>query len=111
MALTPKNWEISPPQPGTKGGKTCLVSSKKLPIEINLGGPTSTPFGASNFDDDNNNPRQNLDLTLSDDDVANFQAVDAFLLAWALQNKDSIFKPGSTPEKIKESYRSILRQK
>ena len=110
MALAPQNWEISPPQQGTKGERTCLVSQNKLPIKFNLGRPTSTPFGASNFDDDNN-PRQNLDLTLSDDDVSNFQAVDAFLLAWALQNKDTLFKSGTTPEKIKESYRSILRQK
>ena len=110
MALPPKTWEFSPLQPGTKGGKTCLLSSNKLPIEFSLGGPTSTPFGASNFDDDNN-PRQNLDLTLSDDDVANFQAVDALLLAWALQNKDTLFKSGTSPEKIQESYRSILRQK
>jgi hypothetical protein len=81
-----------------------------LPIEFNLGGPTSTPFGASNFDDDNN-PRQNLDLTLSDDDVSNFEAADAFFHIWAIQNKDTLFKSGTTPEKIKESYRSILRQK
>jgi hypothetical protein len=50
-------------------------------------------------------------LTLSDDVVSNFQAVDAFLLTWALRNKDALFKSGTTPEKKNECYRSILRQK
>jgi hypothetical protein len=50
-------------------------------------------------------------LTLSEEDVSNFEAVDAFLLAWGLQNKDTLFKSGTSLEKIKESYRSILRQK
>ena len=33
------------------------------------------------------------------------------MLTWASQNKDALFKPGVTSEKIKESYRSILRLK
>ena len=74
MQIDPNEWTISQPQPGTKGGKTCLVSSSSnKPIEINmrLGNPFGCPWGASSFDDDATQTRVNLDMTL-DDDGADF---------------------------------------
>jgi len=37
IQLDPNDWCISAQQPGTKGGKTCLISNQNKPIEINLG--------------------------------------------------------------------------
>ena len=58
-------------QPGTKGGKTCLISNQNKPIEINLGlgNPLGCPWGASSFDDDSTQTRINLDLTLDDENA------------------------------------------
>ena len=37
IQLDSNDWSISAPQPGTKGGKPCLISNQNKPIEINLG--------------------------------------------------------------------------
>ena len=70
MQIDPNEWTISQPQPGTKGGKSCFVSSSSnKPIEINmgLGNPFGCPWGASSFDDDATQTRVNLDMTLDDE--------------------------------------------
>ncbi len=94
MQIDPNEWTISPPQPGSKGGKTCLVSSSNnKPIEINmgLGNPFGCPWGASSFDDDATQSRVNLDMTL---DMTNRRMVDRIcdqkqrrtILRWQKQN-------------------------
>ena len=108
--INPTDWQNSTPQTGTKCGKTCLVYDKnRRPIETTLPGPLRAPFGASNFDDPDA-IRQNLDLTLDDDDlVKQFQKIDEFLINHAIENRETLFKGNQTPEKIRESYRSLLR--
>ena len=71
MQLDPSEWSISAPQPGNKGGKTCLVSNQNKPNEINLGlgNPLGCPWGASSFDDDSTQTLISLDLTLDDENA------------------------------------------
>ena len=96
MQIDPNTWTISQPQPGTKGGKACFVSdSNKKAVEINmgLGNPFGCPWGASSFDDDATQTRVNLDMTLDDEGAANlFRQIDEWLLAYAIKNKDTLFK-------------------
>jgi len=107
---TPTDWQISAPQTGKKGGKTCLVyDAGRKPITINLSGPLRAPFGSSNFED-NEIPRQNLDLSLDEDIlITKLQEIDEILVRHAIQNRETLFNGNPTQEKIRESYRSLLR--
>jgi hypothetical protein len=111
--VNPNEWQISSPQPGTKGGKTCLVSKNNKPIEINLGlrEPLGAPWGASSFEDDSTQTRINFDLTLDDENAEVFKEVDEWLVAYGISNKDSLFKGAKTDTQIKESYRRLVREK
>jgi hypothetical protein len=112
--VDPNTWQISPPQPGSKGGKTCLISNQntKTPIEINLGlgEPLGCPWGASSFDDDATQSRVNLDMTLDDENADLFREIDEWLIAYAIQNKETLFK-NKTDQQITESYRRLAREK
>ena len=112
--IDPNHWVISNPQPGTKGGKTCLVSCKKSnkPIEINLGlgEPLGSPWGASSFEDDATQTRVNLDMTLDEEHADLFRQIDEWLIAYAIQNKEALFK-NKTDQQIRESYRRLVREK
>ena len=87
--LDPNDWSISAPQPGTKGGETCLISNHNKPIEINLGlgNPLGCPWGASSFDEDSTQTRINLDLTLDEENADMFQQIDEWLIAYAIKSK------------------------
>ena len=90
MQIDPNTWTISQPPPGTKGEKTCLVSSSSnKPIEINLGlgNPLVCPWGASSFDDDATQSRVNLDMTLDDENADLFRQIDELLIAYAIQKQ------------------------
>ena len=110
--MNPNDWQISPPQPGTKGGKTCLISYQNKPIEINLGTgePLGCPWGCSSFDDDATQTRVNLDLTLNDDHIPFLKQIDEFLIQYGIQNKELLFK-NKTDQQIKDSYRRLVREK
>jgi hypothetical protein len=110
--IDPNDWQISAPQPGTKGGKTCLISQNTKPIEINLGlgEPLGCPWGASSFEDDATQTRVNLDMTLDDENANMFRGVDSCLIAYAIQNKETLFK-NKTDAQISESYRNLVREK
>ena len=113
MQIDPNQWTISQPQPGSKGGKTCLVSSSNnKPIEINmgLGNPFGCPWGASSFDDDATQTRVNLDMTLDDDGADLSQQIDEWLIAYAIKHKDVLFK-SKTDAQITDSYRRLAREK
>ena len=109
--IQPTTWTISPPQSGTKGNKTCLLSDlNRKQIELNLGGPFRSPFGHSSYDDSESS-RQNLDLTLTDENlITKFLEIDETLIRHAVENP-SLFKGNPTPERIRESYKSLLRQR
>jgi hypothetical protein len=111
--IDPNEWQISAPQPGTKGGKTCLVSQNNKPIEIHLGrgDPLGCPWGASSFEDDVTQTRVNLDLTLDDENAEIFKEVDEWLIAYGILNKDSLFKGPKTDQQIRDSYRKLVREK
>ena len=117
MQIDPNTWTISQPQPGSKGGKTCLVSSSNnKPIEINmgLGNPLGCPWGASSFDDDATQTRVNLDMTLDDESaVFFFRQIDEWLIAYAIKNKDVLFSGGKnkTDAQFTDSYRRLARVK
>jgi hypothetical protein len=110
--IDPNTWQISQPQPGTKGGKTCLISQNNKPVEINLGlgEALGCPWGASSFDDDATQSRVNLDLTLADDNANLFRDIDEWFIAYAIQNKETLFK-NKTDAQISESYRRLVREK
>ena len=112
IQLDPNDWTISPPQPGIKGGKTCLISHKNKPIEINLGlgAPLSTPFGASNFEEDEKVTRVNLDLTVPSETAEIFKDLDEWLIQYGIQNKEILFK-SKTDQQIRDNYRTLIRQK
>ena len=112
MQIDPNDWTISQPQPGSKGGKSCFVSSlNNKPIEINmgLGNPFGCPWGASSFDDDATT-RVNLDMTLDDESAELFRQIDEWLIAYAIKHKDTLFK-GRTDAQITDSYRRLAREK
>ena len=93
MQIDPNDWTISQPQPGSKGGKSCFVSSlNNKPIEINmgLGNPFGCPWGASSFDDDATQTRVNLDMTLDDESAELFRQIDEWLIAYAIKHKDTL---------------------
>ena len=95
MQIDPNTWTISQPQPGTKGGKTCLVSSvsnKLVEINMGLGNPLSCPWGASSFDDDATQSRVNLDMTLDDENADLFRQIDEWLIGYAIKHKGALFK-------------------
>ena len=113
QTVDPNEWQISPPQPGTKGGKTCLISCQTKPIEINLGlgDPLGCPWGASNFEDDATQTRVNLDLTMDDGNAEIFKQIDEWLIAYGLENRDALFKGPKTDQQIRDSYRRLVREK
>ena len=110
--IDPNTWHISAAQNGTKGGKTCLISYQNKPIEINLGlgEPLGCPWGASSFDEDSTQTRVNLDMTLDDENADLFREIDEWLIAYAIQNKETLFK-NKTDQQITESYRRLAREK
>ena len=111
--LDPNDWCISAQHPGTKGGKTCLISNQNKPIKINLGlgNPLGCPWGASSFDDDSTQTRINLDLTLDEGNSDMFRQIDEWLIAYAIKNKDALFNKTKTDLQITESYRRLARVK
>jgi hypothetical protein len=116
MQIDPNDWTISQPLPGSKGGKTCLVSSSNnKPIEINmgLGNPFGCPWGASSFDDDATQTRVNLDMTLDDDGADLFRQIDEWLIAYAIKHKNVLFSgsKSKTDAQITDSYRRLAREK
>ena len=108
--VDPNEWSISDPQPGIKGGKTCLISQNNRPITINLGlgAPLSTPFGAHSFDD-STQTRVNLDLTIPPEIAKTFEGLDAWLVNWGLANRDKLFRK-KTDAQIQEQYRKLVRK-
>jgi hypothetical protein len=116
LQIDPNEWTISQPQPGTKGGKTCLVSnSNNKPIEINmgLGNQFGCPWGASSFDDDVTQTRVSLDMTLDDESTDLFRQIDEWLIAYAIKHKDVLFSgsKSKTDAQNTDSYRRLAREK
>ena len=113
IQLDPNEWSISAPPPGTKGGKTCLISNQNKPIEINmgLGSPLGCPWGASSFDDGSIQVRINLDMTLNEENADLFRQIDEWLIAYAIKNKETLFNKTKTDLQISESSWRLARVK
>ena len=113
IQLDPNDWCISAQQPGTEGGKTCLISHPNKPIEINLGlgNPLGCPWGASSFDDDSTQTRINLDLALEEENADMFRQIDEWFIAYAIKKKETLFNKTKTDLQITESYRRLARVK
>ena len=64
-----------------KGAKMAMLSDGAGRCHFTFPGPSSAPFGPSNFDKDPNAARQNLDIRVSGETAAYFDGLDA----WAVE--------------------------
>jgi hypothetical protein len=101
---------IGEPFQTTKGSKSCIVKNEKgQPVHIELKNCTS-PFGAGVYGGDGTERRVNLDITVSDFDLAGkLDELDQAILKAVIKNAESLFKKKLSPEDVQKNYKPILR--
>ena len=115
-AMTPavENFTLADTQTSSRGAKTCtLLSAKGDKIIFTLGSlsrPTSTPFGASAFNDEQTS-RKTLDLRINEEEFNFFKQLDDWSIDYLTKNSERLFKKSLTRDQVKEHYRSPVTQK
>jgi hypothetical protein len=94
----------------SKGSKSCIVKSEKgLPINVELK-DVHSPFGAGVYGGDGSERRVNLDVTVSDFDLAGkLDELDQALVKIVTKASESLFKKKLSPEDVQKNYKPILR--
>ena len=89
---------------GADGGKVVFTLGDQT------GEGTSTPFGASSYNDEDS-VRKTLDLRITEDEAQFFQQLDAWALDYLAVNSERLFKKALTADQVREHYRSPVTQK
>ena len=110
MAPPVEGFQLSDTQTSSRGAKTCtLLSGKGEKIVFTLG-PTSTPFGATNFQDEASS-RKTLDLRVSESEYEFFKELDNWAIDYITKNSERLFKKSLTRAQVLEHYRSPVTTK
>lgn len=101
-------------QTSSRGAKSAaLVKTDGSKVFFTLGdscAPTSTPFGASNYNDQES-VRKTLDLRINEQEAQFFDDLDAWALDYLTKNSERLFKKALTREQVREHYRSPVSKK
>jgi hypothetical protein len=107
-ASSVNDFQLQDTQTSSRGAKTATLlgcNGGKVMYSIGAGGaPTSTPFGASTYNDEVST-RKTLDLRVDENEAEFFQALDV------CKNSERLFKKGLTPAQVQEHYRSPVATK
>ena len=103
-------------QTSSRGAKSAaLVSADSSKITNTLGshseGGTSTPFGTSCFNKEEETARKTLDLRVDEREAEFFRQLDAWALEYITKHSERLFKKALTKDQVAEHYRSPLTQK
>lgn len=96
-----------------RGAKTCQLTGAQGPVIFQLGSkasPTSTPFGASAFNDEAAT-RKTLDFRLTEQQDESFKQFDKWAVSYLAEHSERLFKKKQTEAQIQEHYRSPLTRK
>ena len=109
-----KDFQLADVQTSSRGAKTAqLLGNNGQKIMMSFGSeasPTSTPFGATNFNDETA-LRKTLDLRINGDEVAFFQDLDAWAVEYLSKNSERLFKKAATQDQVREHYKSPVSVK
>lgn len=112
--LATTSFALSDPQTSARGAKSCTLLDKDgQKVTVILGSkeaPTSTPFGASSYNDEAT-VRKNLDLRLNDQQADQFTALDVWAVQYLADNSERLFKKKLTKAQVEEHYRSPVSQR
>jgi hypothetical protein len=103
-------------QTSSRGAKSAaLVGADSSKVTFTLGSlseeGTSTPFGASCFNKEEETARKTLDLRVDDCEVEFFRQLDAWALDYLAKHSERLFKKALTKDQVAEHYRSPLTEK
>ena len=110
--LTPEKFSLGEPQISSRGAKTCTLECESERATFALGSktaPTTTPFGANTFNDEDT-ARKNIEFRLTPEQDAEMHAFDDWAKDYLEQNSERLMKKKLSREQIEEHYRSPVRR-
>ena len=84
--------------------------AKRLSSTWVIAPPVLSPFGATSFGDEVNT-RPTIEFKLDKKQVAHWEAVDKWAIAYLVEHSDRLFKKVLTIEQVKEAYKSPVTRK
>ena len=109
-----KDFQLQDTQTSSRGAKTAQLSGHiGAKLMLSFGSepsPSSTPFGATNYNDEAS-VRKTLDLRLNDDELTFFQELDAWAVEYLSKNSERLFKKAATQDQVREHYKSPVAVK
>jgi hypothetical protein len=93
-----------------KGAKMAMLSNGADRCHFTFPGPSSAPFGPSNFDKDPAATRQNLDIRVSGETAAWFEGLDAWAVDYICAHSERLFKKSLSLAQVKDLYHPCLRK-
>ena len=93
-----------------KGAKMAMLSDGAGRCHFTFPGPSSAPFGPSNFDKDPNAARQNLDIRVSGETAAYFDGLDSWAVEYLCAHSERLFKKNLSLAQVRDMYHPCLRK-
>ena len=93
-----------------KGAKMAMLSNGADRCHFTFPGPSSAPFGPSNFDKDPAATRQNLDIRVSGETADYFDGLDAWAVDYLCAHSERLFKKSLSLAQVKDMYHPCLRK-
>jgi hypothetical protein len=93
-----------------KGAKMSVLTDGADRCHYTFLGPSSCPFGPSNFDKDPNATRQNLDIRVSWETAAYFDGLDGWAVDYLCAHSERLFKKSLSLAQVRDMYHPCLRK-
>ena len=93
-----------------KGAKMAMLSNGADRCHFTFPGPSSAPFGPSNFDKDPAATRQNLDIRVSGETADWFEGLDAWAVDYLCAHSERLFKKNLSLAQVRDLYHPCLRK-
>ena len=106
---------LKEPQVSTRGAKSCTLTKtngERLTFQLgSKASPTTTPFGATLFNDDGRSSRKTIEFHITAEQEAEIEAFDEWAIQYLSDNSMTIFRKELTPAQVSEIYRSPVTRK
>ena len=108
--LNLSNWHLAEVTTGSKGQRTCQLTSDHKPVSFHLGSCLRTRFGASSYDRNIDSTRKSLDFEITNDQqiTSMLQEIDNWAMQYVFDNGGKILKKVMSKDVIKENYKPLL---
>ena len=112
-ALNLKEWTLKDPIVSQRGAKSCPLECQASSVILSVGTrscPTSSPFGASTFGNEEGTTRKTLELSLEAEHLPQWEAITAWARSYTETHAERLFKRKLGKEQVLENFKPPTKQ-